>query len=329
MHRASFLALGASAALFPAAGRAAQSEFDPAMTAPQPSLRVLLGPGDAQAVPSGGFLFQGRPYRGTFSRTAGGAIVNVVGVEQYLYSVVPHEMPPTWPGAALAAQAICARTYVLQRSNPSREYDLVPSEADQVYSGVTTETPSGIAAVEGTAGQVLRYQGAFARVAYSSCCGGHTESAAEAWGGVPVAYLGGVVCPYCTQSPNYRWSATVALDALAATFASELGPSGALQSVQILDRDASGRARSVALLAQRGSATIKGAAFRASAGPRVVRSLLITGVRTAGPSLVLEGGGLGHGVGMCQWGSRGMALAGRSARDILALYFPGTEIGND
>jgi stage II sporulation protein D len=329
MRRREFVALGTAAALWPRRASAFQSDVDPAMTAPAPSLRVLLGPGDVQPSPTGGFLFQGRPYRGTYLRTDDGQIVNVVGVEQYLYAVVPHEMPPSWPEAALAAQAICARTYVLQRSNPRRAYDLVPSEADQVYPGMGGETASGIAAVEGTAGQVLRYGGAYARVAYSSCCGGHTESAADAWGGAPVPYLGGVACTYCSQSPNYRWTASLPLDSVAAGFAAELAPLGSLQSIAIGDRDGSGRARTVELLGDRGSTFVKGTTFRAGVGPRIVRSLLITSVRVATPSVVLEGGGLGHGVGMCQWGARGMALAGGTARDILALYFPATEIGND
>lgn len=329
MRRGAFLAAGAAAALWPRRGAAAQSDVDPALTAPMPSLRVLLGPGQAQELPGGGFVYQGRTYRGSPLHTGDGQVVNVIGVEQYLYSVVPHEMPPSWPAAALAAQAICARTYVLQRSNPSRSYDLVPSEADQVYSGVSGETPSGLAAVEATAGQVMRYGQGFARVAYSSCCGGHTEAAADAWGGAAVPYLEGVICPYCDQSPNFRWATTLDLNALGGTFAEQLGPLGRLQSLRIDDRDASGRARTVQLIAAGGSASIKGSAFRGAVGTRVVRSLLITGVRATGPAVVLEGGGLGHGVGMCQWGARGMALAGRTARDILALYFPGTEIGND
>ena len=329
MRRSRFVALAAAAGFWPRAGAAAQSDVDPAMTAPVPSLRVLLGPGQVQELPGGGFVFEGRTYRGTAMRTPDGQIVNAIGVEQYLYSVVPHEMPPSWPAAALAAQAICARTYVLQRSNPNRPYDLVPSEADQVYDGVSGETPSGIAAVEASSGQVLRYGGGFARVAYSSCCGGHTEAAADAWGGAGVPYLAGVRCVFCDQSPNFRWSATIPFETLAGTFAEQLAAVGPMQALRIDDRDGSGRARNVELVAARGSVAVKGSAFRSAVGSRVVRSLLITDVRPSGPAVVLEGGGLGHGVGMCQWGARGMALAGRTARDILALYFPGTEIGND
>lgn len=309
----------------------AQNDADPAITSTSPSLRVLLGPGNAQPGPPGSFLFNGKLYRGGFARTDTGAIVNLVDIEQYLYSVVPREMPPGWPDAALQAQAVCARTYVLQRSNPRRAYDLVPSELDQVYQGVSGESPAGRIAVDATAGQVLRYDDLYASVAYSSCCGGHTEASSDAWGSVPVPYLGGVACAYCTASPNYRWMTAIALSDVAGHFGDQLGPFGALRDVRISATDPSGRARAFDLLAERGSINVKGSTFRISVGARVLRSLLISTFRLDGPSgmLTVEGAGLGHGVGLCQWGARGMALAGRSARDILALYFPGTLVSTN
>jgi stage II sporulation protein D len=330
MPRATFLSCAAVAAIPRAAW--AQTFADPATGSAAPALRVLLGRGDTQADSGGnGFLFNGRAFRGSFTRLPDGSIVNLVDLEQYLYAVVPHEMPSAWSPAALQAQAICARTYVLQRSNPNRAYDLVPSEADQVYGGIAAESPAGRSAVDATTGQVMRFGNNYAGIAYSSCCGGHTEASADAWGGPSVTYLAGVVCPYCTQSPNYRWKANVALGDIAARFAAQLATAGMLQSVRVTDFDASGRARAFELIADRGSAVVKGSTFRLTLGARVVRSLLITKLQSdaASPAVAIEGGGLGHGVGMCQWGARGMAQLGRTARDILAFYFPGTEIARD
>ncbi|HET9096008.1 MAG TPA: SpoIID/LytB domain-containing protein, partial [Candidatus Baltobacteraceae bacterium] len=167
---------------------------DPAAEAQSQALRVLLGRGQAQKIDERTFLFEGRRYRGSFAAMPGGEIVTTVPLEQYLYGVVSREMPPSWPAAALQAQAIVARTYVLQRSNPDRPYDLVPSEADQVYTGVDAEHPQSSSAVDATAGAVLRYRSGFAQVMYSSCCGGHTESNGEAWGGPQLPYLAGVTC---------------------------------------------------------------------------------------------------------------------------------------
>jgi stage II sporulation protein D len=326
--RGAFVASAAAALLLPRAARA-QSDADPELQARTPSLRVLLGPGNVQPQGPSGFIFNGRAYRGDFERIDGGDIVNLIDIEQYLYSVVPREMPPAWPQPALQAQAICARTFVLQRSNPRRAYDLVPSEIDQVYEGVAGESPAGRLAVDATASSVLRFNHAFAMVAYSSCCGGHTESSADAWGGVPIPYLQGVPCPYCTASPNYRWTVRLALASVARVFARQLEAVGALRGVQIAQRDASGRALAFELVAEQGSVSIQGTAFRLAVGARLVRSLLVTAIGVEQPDmLVLEGAGLGHGVGMCQWGARGMALAGHTASDILALYFPGTHVSS-
>lgn len=300
------------------------------MASHRQALRVLLGSGDASAISADSFTFDGRVYRGSFQRNDGGAVVNVVDLEQYLYSVVSREMPASWPAAALAAQSICARTYVLARSDPRREYDLVPSELDQVYNGISGETPAATAAVDATSGQVLAYGPQFASMAYSSCCGGHTESSADAWGNVPIPYLPGVVCPWCTDSPNYRWTRTLALDIVAQSTASLTPVVGRLQDVQVASRDPSGRARAFQLLTDQGSATIGGSAFRRAVGSRVLPSLLVTSVtRTPdGTGVAVDGGGLGHGVGLCQWGARGMADAGRTAPDIMGFYFPGTELRN-
>jgi stage II sporulation protein D len=327
MRRASFLALVATPWLTARAARA-QNEFDPAITSSRQALRVLLGEGDATTVSADSFSFDGRLYRGNFQRDASGAIVNFVDLEQYLYSVVSREMPVSWLPAALQAQAVCARTYVLERSDPRRTYDLVPSQLDQVYDGISGETPAGSAAVDATAGEVLSFDSAFARVAYSSCCGGHTESSAEAWGNDFLPYLGGVACGWCMESPNYRWQRSLSFETLAQQLAPALPEMGSLLDLRIGARDPSGRARTVEVVTDRGNLTLGGSAFRRAVGLRVLPSLLMIAITRLpdASGVFIEGGGLGHGVGLCQWGARGMARAGHSASEILTFYLPGTDI---
>ncbi|HEY6326176.1 MAG TPA: SpoIID/LytB domain-containing protein [Candidatus Cybelea sp.] len=329
MRRRTFVMLGA-APLFAARAARAQTDADPSSWSRKPALRVLLGPGEAAPVSADMFEFDGRSYRGTFTRLDDGRIVNVVDLEEYLYSVVSREMPARWPPAALQVQSVCARTYVLQRSDPRRQYDVVPSELDQRYDGMTGETPAGTAAVAATAGQVLKYGDAFATVAYSSCCGGHTESSSDAWGAAPIPYLEGVVCTSCSASPNYRWSTILPLDQIASRLSTDLAPLGQLHDMRITDRDPSGRARGFELVAERGSSTVPGSAFRRAVGSRVLPSLLIARLERDGGAaqIAIDGGGLGHGVGLCQWGARGMALTRRSAPEILTYYFPGAVVAH-
>ena len=331
--RASFLALALAAGTTVRA-RAVRDDglADPASNASTQELRVLLGRGILSQHSGEGFTFNGRAYRGDAVQLAGGMVVNTLPLEAYLYSVVAREMTPSWPEAALQTQAVCARTYVLQRSNPLRAYDVVPSELDQVYEGVASETPSARAAVDATSAMVLRYGEGFAHIAYSSCCGGHTESSVDAWGGAAIPYLNGVLCTTCTDAPYYRWNRDLDLGAVAQAFTSELQPVAPLQALRQGGPDSSGRTRNFVLHGAHGDVSIKGTTFRLRIGPRVLPSLLITKFEpsTEAPErIAIEGGGLGHGVGLCQWGARGRALEGASFSDILRFYFPGTEIEHD
>lgn len=306
-------------------------KIDPASDAQTQALRVLLGAGDAQRIDDTTFTFAGRRYRGTFSTVASGEIVNTVPLEQYLYSVVSREMPYSWPQAALQVQAIVARTYVLQRSNPAREYDLVPSEADQVYTGMDAEHEQSTGAVDATAGMVLRFGSEFAQVLYSSCCGGHTESNADAWGGKLLPYLTGVQCTYCKASPWYTWTQQIPEERVQNALAQQLGAIGPVNSITLDSPDGSGRARFWNFTGSTGVARVKAEDVRRALGTRALPSLLVhsLSLTQAERRVAIEGGGLGHGVGLCQWGARGMALAGSDARTILTYYYPGTGLGND
>lgn len=337
MRRRTFIAMSGAGlcCVLPAPIWAARDpESDPAGRSDRSSLRVLLGRGDAQRLDDQTFTYNGRRYRGTFDYSETREVISTVPVEQYLYSVVSREMPRSWPDAALQAQAIAARTYVLQRSNPKRDYDVVTSESDQVYTGTDAESEATTAAVNASAGKVLRYNNAFATIAYSSCCGGHTEAAADAWsGGSKATYLRGVSCPNCTESPWYRWSNSFVLDHVNAALGNRIASLGGVDAIEIGDRDASGRARFVNVSGPLGEARINAADFRRALGTRDIPSVLLQrisidddapGVR----KVTVEGAGLGHGVGLCQWGARGMARNDASAEDILTFYFPGTGFGS-
>lgn len=305
----------------------ANSQDDPAVSSDAQALRVLLGKGQLQTLDGQTFIFAGRRYRGTASVLPdSGDVVSTVPIEHYLYSVVSREMPRSWPAAALQTQAIVARTYVLQRSNPNRDYDLVPSEADQVYTGIDAEAAATSAGVDATAGQVLRFGNGFAEIAYSSCCGGHTESSADAWGGSLLPYLSGTACTYCQDSQWYQWTQTIGLDRVTAALSNKLASLGDLQKVTLDQIDPSGRARFWTFAGANGSVQIKASDVRRAIGARVLPSLLVHDAEIANGTLTVSGNGLGHGVGLCQWGARGLALTGADRKAILSFYFPGTLI---
>jgi stage II sporulation protein D len=300
-----------------------------------PQIRVLVasdtGGETPQVAPDGTFAFGGKRWRGAPS-TVGMpdgkmALVTTIDVDQYLQGVVPLESPPSWPAAALQAQAIVARTFALARRTLSRAWDVRADESDQRWGGVEAEHPAATAAIQATLGRTLLYGGGLAQVFYSACCGGHTADAAAVWNGTPLPYLRGVDDPYCAPAPEYRWSRAVPLERAVAAFGARTG--GTLTGTALTDPDATGRPRGVALLGS-ALATIPVADFRRALGYDVVRSLWLRAVRIdaaqAAPRLVIEGSGRGHGVGLCQWGARYFAASGASAPDIVAFYFPGTAL---
>jgi stage II sporulation protein D len=149
-------------------------------------------------------------YRGSIQiDVTGGKLraINMVSLEQYLYGVVPSEMPFTWLPEALKAQAVVARSYALA-TRKTGAFDLYPDTRSQVYLGIEHEKPSTNAAVNATAGQVVLYEGEVAKTFFFSTSGGRTASAEDVWG-EPVPYLVSVADPYDSISPHHDWGPLV------------------------------------------------------------------------------------------------------------------------
>jgi stage II sporulation protein D len=179
-----------------------------------PALRLKVDGNDKAQALTGPLLFQPgaepltlkRRYRGSIQvDVTSGKLraVNMVGLEQYLYGVVPSEMPYTWLPEALKAQAVVARSYALA-TRKTGAFDLYPDTRSQVYLGIDHEKPSTNAAVDATAGKVVLYEGQVAKTFFFSTSGGRTASAEDVWGEA-VPYLVSVPDPYDTISPYHNW----------------------------------------------------------------------------------------------------------------------------
>ena len=155
----------------------------------------------------------GKRYRGTIQvDVQGGRLraINIVGLEQYLYGVVPAEVPDDWPAEVLKAQAVAARTYALATRKTAGDFDLYSDVRSQVYRGIDEEEVSTNQAVDETAGEVLQYRGRIIITYFFSTSGGRTASIADAWpGSTPVPYLVSVEDPYDSLSPHHTWGPVV------------------------------------------------------------------------------------------------------------------------
>jgi stage II sporulation protein D len=130
--------------------------------------------------------------------------INIVGLEPYLYGVVPSEMPSNWAPEALKAQAVAARSYALATKKVGAPFDAYADTRSQMYLGVSHESSAAGAAVDATKRQVLSYGGKVATTFFYSTSGGQTESS-QGWIGTALPYLVSVSDPYDDISPYHDW----------------------------------------------------------------------------------------------------------------------------
>jgi stage II sporulation protein D len=189
------------------------------------------------------------------------AVVNVASLDDYVKGVVPGEMPSSWAPAALEAQAVAARSYALATDAGGPVFDQYPDTRSQVYKGADAEMPSSNAAVEATAGEVLRYNGEIAATYFFSTSGGHTEDIQNVfYGAKPEPYLTGVDDPYDNISPRHRWQIRTTTASLQRRLGSLVH--GKLRGVKVLQRGVSPRIVWAAVVGSRGSVRVRGTTLR-------------------------------------------------------------------
>ena len=303
--------------------------------------------------PGGTISFNGRRWRGELlvSVSDGGlAIVNRLRMDDYLRGVVPLEIGTTSPGdaAAVQAQAVTARSYGVTRLDSHGAYDMTATTQDQVYGGADAETQLGNVSVDATQGLVLLFGGRVVNAPYHANCGGSTAAPQDSWRASAEPYLQrvsdqipGTTRYYCDQAPRFRWTRTFSGDELRQAIGRYVrslpggaGGVGAVTNVAVTAITPAGRVGSLTVDTDRGRWTLRGSeirsALRTSAGDLLYSTYFSVDVvpgRTGVESLILKGGGNGHGVGMCQSGAIGRARAGQDFRTILRTYYPGTTVG--
>ena len=254
-------------------------------------------------------------------------VTREMDLETYILSVVLGEMPGEFEPEALKAQAVVARTYALRISAGSRHQGAVCTvhSCCQAYRDIDDFLEQGGSrqlldkvrfAVQATAGQVLTYQGELIEATYFSCSGGRTEAAVAVWG-TDVPYLQAVDSPGEEQATHFTDGMTFTWE----EFSRALGfvPEG----------EVTGWFGPVTYTSGGGVATmvIGGKTYTGLQ----LRKLL--GLRSTAMEIAVEGGnitittkGFGHRVGMSQYGAEAMAAEGKTYRQILSHYYPGTSL---
>lgn len=296
-------------------------------------------------------------YRGSFelfSSAEGIVLVNELPMEEYLYAVVPSEMPASYEKEALKAQAVCARSYAYNQmqsmSYPEYNAHVDDSTSFQVY-GNSEEKESTIQAVKETEGKKLWYQGRVVTAYYySTSCGKSTG--VEAWGNVSGKeneYLQSVdICredgsAYESELPWYRWRAVIPekilSDLIELNTATEIGT---LQNVTVTKQGPGGVATQIVAEGDVGSVTVDtenkirkalgghGYQIEKKDGTKVESQKLLPSaffrIEKQSGNYVIDGGGFGHGIGMSQNGANEMAKSGKTYIEILQLFYQGVTV---
>ena len=294
---------------------------------------------------SPGIWVGGHEYRGrlrVYRRENRILPVNSLPLEHYIAGVVDSEMPAAFPREARRAQAIVARTYALYQHEQAPRgavHDLYASTRSQKYQGfqyrgeknrlLAGESESSREIAESTRGLVGLYEGGLFCTYYCAVCGGKTVEGSEIFkDAAPI--LAPVTCEGCRDARLYRWEAEVtkrdaeaALRPLLERTGKKLGT---LKSLQPVQRETRGATAQYVIRDERQSVQVTGATLRQALGSKGLFSPRFD-IQDRGQKILFVGRGHGHGVGLCQWGARGMAQQGATADQIFRHYYGGATLG--
>ncbi len=257
--------------------------------------------------------------------------VEAMPMEEYIQGVVAAEMNPEWPVEALAAQAIIARTFTMQKIDerggvPERNAH-ASSDIQEFQAYNPAEITANVrAAVEESRGLVIVRGGEYIRAWFHAYGGTQTAEADEGLNFEEnPEYIQIVKSPGTDIIPPEEkdWQVSFPLNRVRQAVHKITGEDpGPVEEVAIAERGPSGRA----VLLEVNGVPVNAPEFRLELGSTEMRSTLISDLDVEEGQLVLEGTGYGHGVGMCQWGARALAERGMDPRDIVDYFYRDVEL---
>jgi stage II sporulation protein D len=202
----------------------------------------------------------------------------------------------------------------------------VATTTHQVYAGHVPASSPIWDAVRDTTGQVLLWDGELFPAFYHSTSGGYTEDPRSVFAARNMPALKPVRDEFSGAAPHFYWSLDLKLTDLSSILRRNGSDVGTVTAIEVTERTQSLRVASLAVHGTRGSARLRGNDFRRMVGYETIKSTLFA-VALDGSVARFSGRGYGHGVGMSQWGAKGMAEQGYTAEKILEYYYPGTTLG--
>jgi len=259
-------------------------------------------------------------------------IINVLSIEDYLKGVLPKETGSGWSIEALKTQAIISRTYSIANlhKHSADGFDVCSTTHCQIYSGAEVEADLCNKAILETQCEVLTYEGKFAQTVFHANCGGYTEDPKYIWNWkYTPPYLKGVKCGYCSESPHTSWETSIDEKFIRKKI---LGSSNyntnieRIENIKIKEKTPTGAAKELEIFHSKGKFLMNAYQFRLAVDAWQIKSHAFNSIKTDGGKFYFKGNGWGHKVGLCQWGAKSMAEKGKTYKQILDHFYPGTKI---
>lgn len=246
-------------------------------------------------------------------------LINELPLEEYVKDVVAVEVRPDWETEALKAQAVISRTYAVyqKKMNGDSIYHIASSVIHQVYKGNNPDERVAHAVAE-TSSEILTFNNRPIEAFYHSTCGGRTENPEDVFG-KNYPYLKSIESN-CEISPYWFWEKRIQLTEIEKA----LNLSG-IKEISIKSYTSTNRVKQLDIIDSSGTTTINATDLRKALGWSRLPSTNFH-ISRDGDSIIFEGTGYGHGVGLCQWSTLQMAREGKNYKEILSLFYPGTTI---
>ena len=275
--------------------------------------------------------FDGNVYKGPMWIVVdadGVKIINCIGLEDYVESVLRTESWPGWPLEVNKVCAIASRTYVIamvQRAKASNAlYHVRNTNKHQTYRGGNASDVIK-QAIKETEGVFLTYKNQPITAMFDSCCGGIITAKMSGIDFVSSPYLArSYPCKYCKDCRNYSWQARYTIQDFIAALKNDGISVRRVRDIKVTKTDKAGIVKEVLLKGATHNHGISGKKIY-SLFSKKVKSLSFT-VEKKGDTIIFKGNGLGHQIGLCQWGAREMVRLGFDYKSILAFYYPGTQL---
>lgn len=248
----------------------------------------------------------------------------------YIIGAAAGEMPAAYEYEALCAQALCSRTLALYlagyyadggetaiSTDPAKHQAYMSVEEMKEKWGDSFETyyKKLCKAVDEVSGYLVTYDGKAALTVFHAISPGVTERAENVWHG-ELPYLRGVESAWDKEAPGSSSSYTVGEEELC----EKLGVTK--RDGEELFGEFSRSEAGTVLSVQIGGKSFTGLEIRRALG---LRSAVFT-VSDSEKEYTFTVSGYGHGVGMSQYGANCLAKEGKTWREIIAYYYPGTQI---